>query len=268
MELIDVENIEWGCLKPLQPMYSAYPNPLPYPALTALYKGKPCLIDGAKRLAGKDNGTVLLDRTISINSIEEQLACWQKINRIHRDLNLLERSVLFTSSYKNLLKLPLNLQFFIAVNEPSYATMSMLDYAPQSILRIMERTLKISTPGNATFKQLLELLFDLNSREQLEEATGPEFFSLMENSGIKDAVNKLFRLRNPGLSAKNNLLKKEINACNTRLIKIEHDENFEAAHLNIKAELKTEEDIEKLSKELEILKKEGRIKTLLKLYES
>ena len=271
-ELIEAQNIEWGCLRPLQPLYKAYPNPLPYPAIAAEFNGKIYLIDGAKRLAGKDknqnNSKVLLDRSIKFSQEGDQLSWWLKVNTVYREINLLERSVLMPCSYKNILKLPLNLQYFIAVNAPSYALMSMLDYAPERILKILEKTLALSTPGNSTLKLLLDLLFDLNSRDQLEAAEEPEFFKLIEQSGIKDAVNRLLKLRNPGLSKKNSLLKKEITACGIKTVKIEHDENFEADHITIKADLSNADDIEKVLKELGTLKDQNRIKTILDIYES
>lgn len=268
IDLIEAQGIEWGCLKPLQPLYKVYPNPLPYPAMAAEFNGKIYLIDGAKRLAGQDKATVLLDRSIRMVQESDQLSWWLNINRTHREINLLERSVLLTGSYKNLLMLPLNLQHFIAVNEPSYALMSMLDYAPERILKILEKVLSLSTPGNSSLKLLLDLLFDLNSRDQLEAAEEPAFFKLIERSGIKDAVNRLLKLRNPGLSKKSGLLKKEISDCGTKAIKIEHDENFEADHITIRADLRKADDVEKVLKELETLKVQNRIKTILDIYES
>jgi len=268
IELVDKAQIEWGCLAVLQPLYRAFPNPLPYPPIVAEFKEKLYLIDGAKRLAGNNTGLVLLDRFIKLDSINDQLTIWQKINRSHREINLLERSVLMANSYKNLLQLPLNIQLFIAVNEPSYTTLSMLDYAPQKILKILEKVLTLSAPGNATFKLLLELLLDLNSREQLDAAEGPEFFLLIERSGIKEACNKLFKLRNPALSEKNALFKKEAMSSGIKNLKIEHDETFESDQLTIKASLKSYSDVDIIIKELMRLKEQNKIKKLFDIYEN
>jgi hypothetical protein len=268
VELIESSKIEWGCLKPLQPLYKLYYNPLPYPPLVAEFKGTLYLIDGAKRLAGPNTGKVLLDRSINLTNEKDQLSCWTRINKGYREINLLERSLLLGSSYKNLFKLPLNIQYFIAVNEPSYTMLSMLDYAPERILKIIEKVLTLSSPGNSTLKLFLETLFDLNSRNQLESAESPELFKLIEQSGIKDACNRLLKIRNPRLSEKNLLLKKEINDAGIKTIKIEHDENFESAHITIKAELNKADDIDDVIKELEALKKQDKIKKFLDIYES
>jgi hypothetical protein len=268
VELIEVSNIEWGCLEPLKALYEAYPNPLPYPATVAEFNEKMYLIDGAKRLSGQNTGKVLVDRSIKVDNASDQLSYWLKMNKTYREINLLERSVFLPCSYKNILELPLSLQHFIAVNGPSYALMSMLDNAPKRILAILDRTLAVSTPGNSTLKLLLDMLFDLSSRDQLKAAEGAEFFQLVELSGIKDAVNSLLKLRNPGLSKKSSLLKKEISTCDTKTIKIEHDESFEADHITIKANLSSADDVEKVIQELNTLKDQNRIKTILDIYES
>jgi len=268
IELIDNAKIEWGCLAILQPLYTAYPSPLPYPPLVAEVRGKLYLIDGAKRVAGNNTGLVMLDRSINLTGDQEQLAAWQKINRTYREINLLERSVLMASSYKNLLQLPLNIQMFIAVNEPSYTILSMLDYAPQRIVKILEKTLTLSTPGNATFKSLLDTLLDLNSREQLSAAEEPDFFLLIEQSGIKEACSKLLKLRNPVLSEKNSLFKKEALNSGAKNLKIEHDETFESDHITIKANVKNINDVDTIMQELAALKEKNKIKKLLDIYES
>lgn len=268
IEIIHNAKIEWGCLKVLQPLYKVYPNPLPYPPLVTELKGNLYLIDGAKRLAGNNTGTVLLDKSIKLNTEQEQLSIWQKINRSHREINLLERSVLMTSSHENLLQMPLNIQFFIAVNEPSYTVLSMLDYAPQRIIKILEKVLTVSTPGNSTLKALLDTLFDLNSREQLSVAEEPDFFLLIEQSGIKEACNKLLKLRSPVLSDKNILFKKEATNSGIKNVKIEHDESFESDHITIKANIKSVSDIDTIMQELVLLKEKNKIKKLLDIYES
>lgn len=268
IELINKAKIEWGSLTCLQPLYKAYPNPLPYPPLVAEFNGNLYLIDGAKRLAGLDTGAVLFDSSIKLNSEQDQLATWQKINRSHRELNLLERSVLMPCPHKNILKLPLNIQMFIAVNEPSYTILSMLDYAPQKVIKILEKILTLCTPGNSTLKLLLDTLLDLNSREELNVAEEPEFFSLIEQSGIKEACNKLIKLRNPALSQKNSLLKKEALTSDIKNIKIEYDETFESDHITIKANLKNASDVDKVIKELTELKENNKIKKFLDIYES
>ena len=268
IELIDNAQIEWGCLKVLQPLYKTFPCTLPYPPLVADLKGKLYLIDGAKRLAGNSSSLVMLDRSIKLQNEQDQLAVWQKINKSHREINLLERSVLLSSSHKSLLNLPINIQMFIAVNEPSYTVLSMLDYSPQRIIKILEKVLTISTPNNSTLKLLLETLLDLNSRENLSAAEGTDFFLLIENSGIKEACNKLLKLRNPVLSEKNSLFKKEASNSGAKNLKIEHDETFESGHITIKANLKDAKDVDTVIQELVALKEQNKIKKLLDIYES
>ena len=268
MELIEAQKIEWGPLKALQPLYKLYPNPLPFPALAAETDGTIFLIDGAKRLAGLNNPKVIIDRAIKIKGQDDQLSWWLKVNKTYREINLLERSALMTNSHKNILKLPLSIQHFIAVNQPSYSILSMLDYAPERIIRMLEKALALSEPSNSTLKLFLETLFDLNSREELSKVETPEFYKLIEQSGIKDACNRLLKIRNPNLSKKALELKKEIQGSGLKAVNIDYDENFESDHITIKAELKNETDIELVMKELERLKEQKKIKKLFSIYES
>lgn len=257
-----------------------------YPVLTVKYKKDILLIDGVKRLKNAKDLIVIGE----IKKETEQVKKWLEINTKHRKINELEKAYLihslskkhsnleihnllskyfnlsidFIDTYKKYTKFSKNIKNYIAINSPSINIVRVLLMLPEPIIKELDKIINIEiNPG--TLKNLIELSLDIYIRDKINVFTMPEFIKLLNQSGIKDAINFIKKIRFKNLEFRKDKIDKIIKELKLEKIKISFDNFFEKPFFEIITTIKEANDISLIKKDLEKIDLE-KIKEALLLY--
>ncbi|MBN1114146.1 MAG: hypothetical protein JXA66_02275 [Oligoflexia bacterium] len=268
-------------------------NPLPYPPVAIEYNGNFVIVDGFKRL-GNSASFLLVDENSVLRDYSDQITRWMEINSKHRSINELEKAVIVTKmsgfmdekqlvlklapffdiskkaipDYRQYLSLPVNIQKYIAIHSPSRNTIRFILTAPAAIKSGVNNILTTAQPNSALLKQLVEFATDIFLSEGENYLDSNEFNNIVQNSGIKVAVERLRKKRLPKLSGLRTLIDREIKKVQTEILNISYDDNFEKPGFEIRANIKNPDDAEKIKSDLKIISGEENISNLFNIYKN
>ena len=155
---------------------------------------------------------------------------------------------------------------YIEQNRPSRMLVRYLLAVPDDIRDSINKILKISNPNPATLKQLVELASDINSKMDINPLSNNEIIDLIKDSGVKDALKKLRRIRMPRTSRIISEINHEIANAGLKTIKIDIDQSFESCGITISASVSSLGDAELLKKELNDITNSGVLERIIKKY--
>ena len=157
---------------------------------------------------------------------------------------------------------------YIEENRPSKILVRYIAVAPDNICNSINKILKISSPNPSTLKQLVEITLDINSKMDINPLDDVEIIKLIKNSGIKDALKKLRRIRMPKTSKIISEINQEIQNAGLKTLKIDIDQNFESSNVILSAEISSLADAEVLKKELNDITTSGMLEKIIKKYKN
>lgn len=155
---------------------------------------------------------------------------------------------------------------YLESNKVPTILLRYLNIMPEEIKNSIDKILKISKPNISTLKQLLELACDINSKTSRNPLDDKELIKLIKNSGIKEAVKKLRRIRMPKISQRISDINSLIKKIELKIIKVNFDQSFESQSININAELSSMNDVELLEQDLEKLKVSNVLDKIIEKY--
>ncbi|MEI6080513.1 MAG: hypothetical protein WCQ53_07755 [bacterium] len=164
------------------------------------------------------------------------------------------------------MNLPSEITRYIEQNKPSRVLLRYINAVPESIRNSVDKILKISQPNPATLKQLIELAADINSKTGSNPLEEPYFIDLIKDSGIKDAVKRLRRIRMPKLNKLTTDINNEIKNAGLKKLNIDFDQSFESSALNISANIASIKDAEELKDDIERILRSGTLERIIKKY--
>ncbi|MCX6112338.1 MAG: hypothetical protein NTY22_03495 [Proteobacteria bacterium] len=155
---------------------------------------------------------------------------------------------------------------YIKQKNPSRVLLRYLTAIPEDIRDSVNKILKISNPNPATLKQLIELTSDINSKTGSNPLDNKGIIELIKNSGIKDAVKKLRRMRMPKTNKIISEINNEIKNIELKVLKIDFDQSFESRGLTLSADISSLKDAELLKEELNDITASGVLERIIKKY--
>jgi hypothetical protein len=151
-------------------------------------------------------------------------------------------------------------------NNPPRVLVRYIMAVPEEIKSSVNDILKISRPNAATLKQLIELASDINSRHGTNPLDDKDMIDLIRDSGIKEAVKKLRRIRMPKLNKLIFEINNEIKAAGLKMLSIDLDQSFESSGIMISANISSVKDAETAKEELSRIISSGSLERITKKY--
>ena len=90
-----------------------------------------------------------------------------------------------------------NIENYLDKIKASKTLQEYLAITPQDIRKSIDKILGLWEPGQSALLGLIELSIDLRSKTKINPLESKELITLLKNSGFKDLLKRLHRLRNP-----------------------------------------------------------------------